>query len=111
MGAVILRQIPYPHTPRAIAADDLSLVGVNNHIVGRMAMVVAPLDRACFCFPNFDRSVFRACHHPLALTVKRHTCNVPRVALKRQPRVRIGRFDVVELDGVMTCGGEEALIG
>lgn len=43
--------------------------------------------------------------------MKGNACDVSRVALKRQKRVRIRRFDVIELDRVVASGGEKALVG
>ena len=43
--------------------------------------------------------------------MERNARDVAGVAVKGEDRVWIRRFDVVELDGVVPCGGEVALIG
>lgn len=111
MTAVVLGQIPDFDAARAIAADDLALVGMDDHIVGGTAMVVAALDGAGAGLPDLDSAVLRAGHHPLALAVKGDTSDVARVALKGQQRVGIGALDVEQLYGVVAGGREEALVG
>jgi hypothetical protein len=43
--------------------------------------------------------------------VESHACDVARVAIEGQDRVRIRGLDVVEFDGVVAGRGEVALIG
>lgn len=111
MCACILREVPYPHAARTIAADDLALIRMNHHIIHRRPVIVAALNGAGFGFPDFDRSVLRTRHHPFALAVKRHAGNVPSVTLKCQQRVGIRRLDIVELDGVVARRGQKSLVG
>lgn len=110
MGAVVLREVPDPDAPGPVAANDLALVGVDYHVVGRALVVVTPLDRARSRLPDLDGPVLGARDHPLALAVEGDTGDVAGMPLERQQRVRVGGFDVVELDGVVARGGEEALI-
>lgn len=111
MGTVVLSQIPHPDTSRPIAADDLTLVGVNNHVVGWAAMVVASLNGSSPCLPDLDGPVLGASYHPFPLAVKRDACDIPGVALKCQQRVRIRRLDIIQLDGMMASGGKVSLVG
>lgn len=55
-------------------------------------------------------TIFRACDHPFAFAVECDTSDVTSVALECQHSCRVGRLDVVQLDGVVACGGEEAFI-
>jgi hypothetical protein len=109
--ALILAQIPDPHIAPAITANELALVRMNNYIVDGRAVRVVPLDAARARIPYLDRAVFGARHHPLALAVERDACDVGRVAFEGQDGVRVCGFDLVELDGVVASGGEEALVG
>lgn len=111
MTAIVLGQIPDLDTTRAVAADDLALVRVDDHIVGGAAMVVAALNGAGTCFPDLDSAILRTSHHPLALAMERDAGDVAGVALKCQQRVWIGALDVKQFDGVVAGGREEALVG
>lgn len=109
--AVVLRQVPHAHTARAVTADDLALVGVDDDIVGGASVVVGALDGAAARLPDLDGAVLGAGHHPLALAVERDARDVASVALKGEQWVGIGALDVEELDGVVARGRQEALVG
>lgn len=111
MGAVVLGEVPDPHTPASIAADDLALVGVDDHVVHRRPVVVAALDGAGARLPDLDGAVLAAGDHPLALAVEGHARHVARVALEGEQGVRVRRLDVVQLHRVVARRGEEALVG
>lgn len=111
MRAVVLGQIPHPDAARPVAADNLALIGVDDNVVGGASVAITALNTTGSRFPNLDRAVLGARHHPLSLAMEGDAGDVSRVTLKRQQRVRVGRLDVVELDGVVAGGGEEALIG
>lgn len=110
MRAAVLGQVPNSHTPTMIAADDLALVWVNNHIVHWRVVVVAALNGASASLPDLHGSIFGAGNHPLSLAVECNASDVVRMAFKCQDGVWIGRFDIVELDTVVACGGKEALV-
>lgn len=84
---------------------------MDDHIVGRAAVVIASLDRSRPRFPYLDGAVFRARHHPFALAVKRYSGDVPRVSLKRKQRIGVCRLDVVKLDRVVAGCGKKPLVG
>lgn len=111
VGAAVLGEVPDPDAAGAVAADDLALVGVYDDVVGGAAVVVAALDGAAAGLPDLDGAVLGARDHPLALAVEGDAGDVARVALEGEQRVRVGRFDVEELDRVVARGGEEALVG
>ena len=112
MGALVLAEIPDPHIARAVAADELPLVGVNDYIVDRAVVVVVALDRACASVPDLERAVFGTCYHPFALDVECYACDVAGMAFEGEERVGIGRgADVVELDVFVAGGREPALVG
>jgi hypothetical protein len=108
--AAILGEVPNPHAPAAVARDDLTLVRVDDDIVGRKVVAVGALDGAAARLPDLDGAVLGARDHPLALAVEGHARDVARVALKLQHGVRVRRLDVVELHRVVARGGEVALI-
>jgi hypothetical protein len=108
--ARVLGQVPDAHAAGAVAANDLALVGVDDDVVGGAAVVVAALYGAGARLPDLDGAVLGAGDHPLALAVEGDAGDVARVTLKGEERVGVGRLDVVELDGVVAGGGEEALV-
>lgn len=93
-----------------IAADDLALVWVNNNIVDWRVVVVAALNSASASLPDFHGSIFGASNHPLSLAVECNASDVVGMTFKCQDGVWVGRFDIVELDAVVACGGKEALV-
>ena len=110
MGAVIFGKVPHPDTASTITADDLALVRMNDYVIDRTAMSVAPLNGTTSSLPNLDCAIFRARDHPLSFTVKCYTGNIAGVALESQERVGIRRLDIVELYSMMTSSCEEALV-
>lgn len=110
MRAGVLGEVPDADKARTIARNDLTLVGVDDNIVYRAAMVVASLDGTRPRFPYLDGTVLGASHHPLALAVERNARDIACVALKCKERARVGRLDVVELDGMVTGRRQEPLV-
>lgn len=110
MRAVILGQIPDSDTSTTVAADDFTLVWVDDNVIDWAAVAVAALDGAAAGFPNLDSSILRAGNHPFALTVERNPSDVVGMTLEGQNWVRIRRFDIIELDAMMTSSCEESLV-
>lgn len=94
MRAIILGQVPDAHAARAVAADDLALVGMYDHIIGGTAVVVGALDGTRAGLPDLDGAVLGGGDHPLALAVEGDAGDVARVALEIQERIRIRALDV-----------------
>lgn len=111
MATIILGQIPDLDAAGAVAADDLALVRVDHHIVGRAAVVIAALNSTRARLPNLYGAILGTGHHPLALAVERDAGDVARVALKGQQRIGVGALDVKQLDSVVAGGCEKALVG
>lgn len=109
--AVILRQVPDPHAAAPIAADDLALIRVDDDVVDGRPVVVVALDGPAPRLPDLDGAVLGRRHHPLALAVEGHASHVASVAVEGEHSVGVRRLDVVELHGVVACGGEVALVG
>ena len=110
MAALILAQIPDAHVTAAVAADELALVRMDHDVVHRHPVGIVPLDVATPSVPDLDRTIFARGDQPLGFAVERNARDVAGVAVKGEDRVWIRRFDVVELDGVVSCGGEVALV-
>lgn len=102
MGANALPKIPDADRTRTVAADEFSLVRMDDDIVDSSFVNVVALKTASASVPDLDRTIFRASDHPLALAVKRNASDVVGVSVERHDRIRIGGFDVVEFDIVMT---------
>lgn len=94
MTTVVLGKIPDLDTACAVAADDLALIGVDDHIVGGAAVVIAALNSTGARLPDLHGAILRTGHHPLALAVERDARDVARVALKGQQRIGVGALDV-----------------
>lgn len=77
----------------------------------RSAMDVIALDAARACIPDFHRAILRASHHPFALAMERHACDVASMPVECEDRVRIGGADVVELHIVISGRGQVSFIG
>ena len=101
VGAVVFGEIPYADTSSAVAADNLALVGVDNHIVHGGSMRVAPLNVAGPRLPYLHSSVLRTRHHPFSLAVKRDAGDVALVALEHKQGNGVGGSDIEELDGAV----------
>lgn len=111
MGTIVLSQIPHPDTSRPVATNNLTLIRVDYDIVRWAAMVIASLNCASPSFPYFDSAIFGASNHPFPLAVKGHARDIAGMSLESQERVRVRRFNIVELDGVVASGGKVPLVG
>lgn len=111
MTTVVLGKIPDLDAACAVAADDLALVRVNDHIVGRAAVIIAALNSTRTRLPDLYGAILGTGHHPLALAVERDAGDIARVALKGQQRIGVGALDVEQLDSVVAGGCEKALVG
>lgn len=111
MRAVVLSQIPYSDTSSPIAADDLALVWMDDHVIDWRSMAVTSLNSSTACLPNLDRSIFRACHHPLPLAMESHASDIICMTFESKERVWIGRLDVVELNTMVTGCCKKSLVG
>ena len=94
VGALILGQIPEPNAAGTVAADDLALVRMDNHIVYRGTVAVTALDVAGADIPDLDGAVFGARHHPFAFNLEGDTSDVSGMALKYHQWCRIGGSDI-----------------
>src|SRR5580700_9375067 len=84
---------------------------MDNHVIHRGGMAVAALYGTTSCFPDLDCTILRAGHHPLSFTVEGYACNIICMSFEGQKGVRIGRFDVVELNTVMPSCCKKAFVG
>ena len=111
MGAFVLAQIPYPHIPTSITANELALIGVYHDIVNGAAVRVIALHRSLPRIPYLHGAVFRTRDHPFPLAMKGDARDIAMVALEGQEGSWVRRADVVELDLFTTRGGEKTLVG
>ena len=98
MCAHTLAQIPHAHNARAIATNQLALIGMDDDIVDGRAMHIIALQTARPRIPDFHRPILGTRHHPFSLAVERDAGDVVGVALKCHDGVWVGRFDVVQFD-------------
>jgi len=83
---------------------------VDDYIVDSVAVRVAALNSASASLPDLNRAILRACDHPFALAVERNARDITRVAIEGEEGVWVRGLDVVELDCVVACSGEETLV-
>jgi hypothetical protein len=109
--ALVLSEVPDAHVSSAVAANELALVGVDDHIVDWHTVGIVALHVAAPRIPDLDSAVFGRGDKPLRLAVKGHARDVRRVAVEREDGVGVGRLDVVQLDRVVSSSGQIALVG
>ncbi len=90
MGAIVLSQVPDTNTSSTITANNLALVGMNDHIVDRAAVRVASLNGTTSSLPDLDKAIFRACDHPFSFTVKCDTRDIASMTFEGEDRVGVG---------------------
>lgn len=111
MCAYTLTQVPDTHHTSSVTTDELALVRVNDYVVDRGSVDIVTLQTTGSGIPNLDRTIFRACHHPLALTVEGNTGNIVGVTLEGHDGIRIRGLNVKEFDIVMARSSKKALVG
>jgi hypothetical protein len=111
VGADAFTQVPNPDDTSAIPTNKFALVGVDYNIVDWSFMRVIALQAACTGIPDFNRTVLRAGNHPLPLAVKRDASDVVCMAVEGHDWIGIGRFDVIQLDIVVTGGCQVPFVG
>jgi hypothetical protein len=111
VAAFVLAQVPDAHVASTIAADELSLVGMDDDVVNGDAVRVVALHIPAPGVPDLDGAVFGRRDQPLGLAMECYAGDVGRVAVKGEDGIRVGRLDVVELDCVVAGGREVALVG
>lgn len=111
MRAFILAQVPHPHFAASIACYQLALIGMDDHIINRVVVIVVALDTGSPRVPNLHRPILRTRDHPLTFTVKCDTSNIPAMAIECQDRRRIRGTNVEELDVLVASCREPAFVG
>jgi hypothetical protein len=84
---------------------------MDNHIIHRHTVGIVALHITTPRIPDLDRTIFRRSNQPFGLAVKRDARDIGRVTVEGEDRIWVRGLDVVELDGVVTGGGEVALVG
>lgn len=110
MSTLALSQIPDADVSTTICRYKLSLIGMDDHVVHRVCMLVMSLDQARSGVPDSDRHVLGTGHHPFALTVESHTGDIVGVTLECHYRLWIAGLDVVEPHHVTASCSEELLV-
>lgn len=59
---------------------------MDNNVVDRRSVVVAPLNHARARIPDLDSTIFGASDHPFPIAMKRDASDVVRMALKDRNR-------------------------
>lgn len=111
MSALVLSEIPDSDTSTAVAADQLSLVRVDDYIIDWTSMRVIPLYGSGPCIPDLDCSILRACYHPFAFQMKRDACDISMMAFEYHTRTGRARSYIVELYVFVSSCGKEAFVG
>lgn len=111
MSTLILAQVPDTHVPATVAANELALIRVDDDIVDRDSVRVVTLDAGGASIPDLDGAVFGASDHPFPLAVECDAGDVGGVTFESEDGVGVRGFEVVELDVLVSCGCEKALVG
>jgi hypothetical protein len=111
MGAAVLCQVPNTNVSSSVAADDFSLIGMNDYIINRRAMSITSLHRPTTSFPDLHGTILRASDHPFPFTVECDTSYIAGVSLKRKYRIWVRRFNIIKLDVMMASRREESFVG
>ena len=92
VGTLVFAQVPDSNIAALIAADQLSLVGVNDNVIDAtvLSMIVVALFAAGACVPDLDSAILRAGNHPFAFAVEADTSDVALVTLEGKHRVWVG---------------------
>lgn len=127
MAAFVLSEVPNADISTTIAGDQFSLVGVDDNIINWNSVRVVALNMSTSCIPDLDCScrvsvyskqngcngeptVFRRSDHPFSFAVESHTGYITGVALKGEHCSGIRGFDIIQFDGMMPGGSQEALV-
>ena len=110
MSTLVLAQVPDPNVPAAVTADELTLIWMNNNVIDRNSVGVIALDTGGASIPDLDGAVLRASNHPFALAVEGYAGDVASVPFESENGVRVCRFEIVELDVMISCGCKIALL-
>jgi hypothetical protein len=102
MGTDALAQVPNTDHTGVIAADEFTLVWMNNNIIDCRSVNVIALQATSPCIPNLHGAVLRASDHPFSFTVKCDAGDVIRVTFKSNHGIGISRFDIEQFDIVVT---------
>jgi hypothetical protein len=95
VAALVLAQVPDAYVASTVAADELSLVGMDDDVVDGNAMRVVSLYIATPGVPDLDGAIFGRCDQPLGLAMKRYAGDIGRVAIEGKDGIWIGRLYVV----------------
>lgn len=110
MCALVLAQVPDPDITPTITRDNLPLIWMDDHVVDRNAVIIAPLDCSILRLPHFHPAIFRASYHPLSLAVEGNTCYVARMTREYHHRSWICGANIEKLDIVISSCSEVALV-
>lgn len=110
VGAFALAQIPDANVSASITTDKLALVGMNNHIVDRMCVLVVALNLPGSGIPHSHCHILRARDHPLALAVERNSRHIISMPFELHDMVGIAGLDVVETHHVPARGSKVFLV-
>jgi hypothetical protein len=93
-----------------VAADEFSLIWVNDNIIDRCSVNVVALQATSPCIPNLDSSVLGARDHPFSFAVKCDAGDVIGVTFEGNHRIGISRFNIKQFDIIVTGSREKSLI-
>ncbi len=84
---------------------------MDDHIVNRGAVVIAPAYSPGTSIPNLNSAILGARHHPFAVTVECYASDVACMALEDRGRSWVRGANIEQLDCVVARGGKESLVG
>jgi len=111
MAALIFGKIPYPDATIPVAADELSLIRVYDHIIHRTSMSIIPLHSSALCVPDLDCPILGRSHHPFRVAVKANASNVASMSFECENGSWVVPFARVELDVLASSSSHEGFVG
>lgn len=111
MSAATFGKIPDTDCSIGIAADEFTLVGMDDNIIDSGLVHVIALLAACAGVPDFHSPILRAGDHPLSFAMESNPGDVSAMTLEGHHRVGIGGLDVEQFDMMTSRCGKEALVG
>lgn len=95
MGAFVLTQVPNSNISTSVAANELSLVGMDHNIIDRNAVSIIALHVSAPCVPNLDCTILGGRDEPLRFAMESYTGDIARVTVEGQDGIGVRRLDVI----------------
>jgi hypothetical protein len=111
VGTSTFTQVPDSDIAPTICTDKFALIGVYDHIIDRVRMLVVSLDCSRPGVPHLHRLIFGAGNHPLPFAVECDAGNIVGVTFEGHDRIGVRGLDIVQSDDMAASSSEKFLVG